>query len=257
MENIRAIIADDEKFAREAVRTFLKKHKHIDLIAECANGIDTVNAVNSLTPDLLFLDIQMPGLNGFEVIKELDDSTRPIIVFTTAYDKFALKAFEVSVIDYLLKPFDQDRFDQSLIKACSYLEGVRHMNSDQGIEKLLEVYTPEKPKNELISRLLVREARKLLLVDVTDILWFEASGDYVIIHLNKKKHLLNDSLNKLETKLNPSLFVRIHRSAIVNVNYIQEFYPHTNGEYFITLGNGTRLKLSRTYKKSAKPVLGL
>jgi two-component system LytT family response regulator len=191
----------------------------------------------------------MPGFNGIDVLHKLGDDYRPAIIFTTAYEQYAVKAFEVKAIDYLLKPFDRTRFDEAFSRAHEYIQN-KESDFNQLIKKLRDsfVHLQQSNKEDHLTRILIKETKKIFFVKTNEVYWFEASGDYVTVHLEKKSHLINQSLNSLETHLNSSDFVRIHRSYIVNVNYIAEFEPHFNSEYFITLKNNARLKLSRTYR---------
>ena len=259
MNSIRAIIVDDEELSRDVIRAFLKDQDNIEVIAECSNGLDTLQTIVDTRPDLVFLDIQMPDLNGFQVIKELPADIKPLYIFVTAYDKYALHAFDVSAIDYLLKPFTQERFNTAVAKAVSQILNSRQSEFNKAVENLLVIYSDLKLKDlkkEYLNRILVRENKKIFLVPLREVYCLEASGDYVRLHLKNKNHLINDSLNNLETKLNPDQFTRIHRSAIINKEMIKEFIPHFNGEYIIVLENNMQVKLSRTYKHLFKELVG-
>jgi two-component system LytT family response regulator len=259
MNSIRAIIVDDETLSRDLIRAFLKDQEYIETIAECSNGLETLQCIIDTRPDLVFLDIQMPDLNGFQVIKELPADIKPLFIFVTAYDKYALQAFEVSAIDYLLKPFTEERFNSAIKKAVAQIFNSKQSEFNKAVEKLLLIYSDLKFKDlrkEYLNRLLVRENKKIFLVSVKDVYCLEASGDYIRLHLRTKSHLINDSLNNLETRLDPDQFVRIHRSAIINKEKIKEFIPHFNGEYVIVLENNMQVKLSRTYKHLFKELIG-
>jgi len=259
MNSIKAIIVDDEKLSRDVIRTFLKDDTSIEIVSECSNGLEALQCIGDVKPDLVFLDIQMPDLNGFQVMQELPGDARPSFIFVTAYEKYALKAFEVSAVDYLLKPFTEERFKQALQKALTHISNTRQTEFGKAVEKLLHVYADLKGKDvkkEYLDRILVRENKKLFLVPLKDVYCLEASGDYVRLHLKHKNHLVNESLNNLETKMDPERFVRIHRSAIINKERIREFIPHFNGEYVIILENDLQVKLSRTYKHLFKELIG-
>lgn len=249
MKTLKALIVDDEFFGREIIKTYLKDFPFVEMIEEASNGKEALLKINELKPDLLFLDIQMPVLNGLDVIHEMDPSFQPAIIFITAYEQYAVKAFELNVVDYLLKPFDQSRFEAALNRA---IERIQTKENDLGqlVKKLQDSYEHlQRPhKSEQLTRILVKEPKKMFFIKTEDVFWFEASGDYVIVHLEKKSHLISQSLNQLEAHLDPHDFARIHRSYIINVHSISEFEPYFNGEYFITLKNNTRLKLSRTYR---------
>jgi len=259
MKAMRTIIVDDEKLSRDLIRTLLKDHPLIETIAECTNGLEALQCIVDTQPDLVFLDIQMPDLNGFQVIKELPGDNKPLFIFVTAYDKYALHAFEVSAVDYLLKPFTEERFNSAIQKAFSHVSGTRQSEFNKAVEKLLAIYADLKLKDikkEWLNRILVRENKKIFLVSLKDVYCLEASGDYVRVHLKNKSHLVNNSLNNLETQLDPDQFVRIQRSAIINKERIKEFIPHFNGEYVIVLENDLQVKLSRSYKHLFKELAG-
>jgi len=249
---IRVVIADDEFHGREAVKVHLLEYASAEIVGEARNGEEAVAMVISLKPDLLFLDIQMPGYTGLEVVQQIKDAHRPVIIFITAYDQYALKAFEANAVDYLLKPFDKERFDGAFNKA-SLLIGRKNQN--EIFNKLISIYNKSGIENsgeKYLTRILIKETKRIFFVKINEVYWFEASGDYVTLHTATKNHLINYRLNELEEKLNPEKFVRIHRSTIINVDFILEFEPHFNGEYFITLENKARLKMSRTFRDGLK-----
>jgi len=260
LNTIRAIIADDERLPREYIKQLLTVFNNVELVCECKNGLETVNAVFTHQPDLIFLDIQMPDLNGFEVIEEIKKEMKmPFIVFTTAYEQFALKAFEVSATDYLLKPFTEDRFTEAVNRTLSLLEKDKLSETNAAIEALLKLYNQSKPEKQIEvypSRILIKANRKMLFVDTDDIYWLEASGDYIKIHVKGNNYLVNDSLNNFEKTLDPEVFFRVHRSHIVNLKFITEFKPYFNGEYILLMANGQEVKLSRSYKDKLKTLLG-
>ena len=256
---IKAIIADDESLARDVVRHYLKEYPFIEIIAEAKNGVDTLNTVLKKQPDLLFLDIQMPDIDGFEVIQSLNTEEMPLIIFVTAYEKFALKAFEVSAVDYLLKPFDKERFDQALQKVLQFSQ--KEEKLQRNIQQLLSSYekmlaASNKPSEEYLKKILIKESRRLFFVPIDEVLYFEAAGDYITLFTADKKHIIHESMQRLEKKLDPDQFLRIHRSTILNTSFIKEFQPHFNGEYHIVMKNGATLKMSRTYRIQAKKLLG-
>ncbi len=248
---IKVVIADDESHGRESIKICLTEHTSIELVGEARNGEEAVPMILALKPDLLFLDIQMPGLNGLEVIQHIKDYCHPVIIFTTAYDQYALQAFDANAVDYLLKPFDEHRFESALNKALLIID---KKNQSELFGKLVSIYNGSlsKGSSDFIYRILIKETKRVFFIKVEDVYWFEASGDYVILHTETKSHLVSYRLHELEEKLNPDKFVRIHRSTIINVDFIQEFEPHFNGEYFITLQNKTRLKMSRTFRDGLK-----
>jgi two-component system LytT family response regulator len=250
--NITAIIADDELLARDLIRNYLSAFPRIKIIAECNNGLMTLNEINRLEPDLVFLDIQMPELDGMSVLNEL--KKMPMIIFTTAFNQYAIKAFELNAIDYLLKPFDRDRFGKAIKKVLEYRSIPSVMDHKLGSlqQTMNSLLTPE---NKLISRILIKGKTGYSFLNVEDIIWFEAYSDYIKIHTKDKTYLKNISLAEMESKLDPQHFLRIHRSSIINLAFVKEMKPYSNGEYFIYLTNGEKVKLSRTYKDKIEILL--
>ena len=222
--------------------------------------------IDAQRPDLLFLDVQMPDLNDFGVIKN-SHFCPSAIVFSTAYEQYALKAFEVNAIDYLLKPFDEHRFEQAMQQTLHVLQGYQQVALQNKLASLLSDYerlklqaVPQVAKSPLTTpqytnRVWVKNRQKMILLQVTDIDWIEANGDYVTLHLGEQKHLLKESMQALAEKLDPQQFLRIHRSTFINLDRIKELQPHFNGEYYITLQNGICLKSSRSYKDQLKAIL--
>ncbi|OJJ18341.1 hypothetical protein BKI52_26350 [marine bacterium AO1-C] len=266
MKTYKALIVDDEVLARDVIHMMLKAFPQVQVVGEASNGKQAVEMVDTQHPDLLFLDIQMPDLNGFGVIK--NSRFRPsAIVFITAYDQYALKAFEVNAIDYLLKPFDEDRFGQAMQQVFHFLQGHQQTALQNKLESLLADYERLQAKAsqqeaispltapQYINRVWVKNRQKMILLQVTDIDWIEASGDYVTLHTSKQKHLLKESMQALSGKLDPQQFLRIHRSTFINLDRIKELQPHFNGEYYITLQSEVRLKSSRSYKDQLKAIL--
>jgi two-component system, LytTR family, response regulator len=255
MQEIRTLLVDDEPFARDSLRIFLTEHEGFRVIGECSNGLQAIQAINEHKPDLVFLDVQMPEVNGFEVLTEIETSKPPVVIFATAYEKYALQAFEANAIDYLLKPFDRSRFREAIQKAVRFINGNNGEWLGQ-IRELLRTYNNLKSAEaQYKQRILVKEKKKYFLVDLDDVYFFEASGDYVVIHKEKSTHMINDSMNNLESKLEPEQFVRIHRSTIINLQYVDNLQPYFNGEFHITMKNGAKLKLSRNYKDKIKTIL--
>jgi two-component system LytT family response regulator len=252
---VRTLIVDDEQLARERLKQLLANRPEIDLIGSCADGREAVAAINKEAPDLIFLDVQMPELDGFAVIEAADIEPMPVIVFVTAYDKFALRAFEVEAVDYLLKPFDRERFEGALGRA---LERVTQRTSPKEPQaapaELAEERTaPAKP----LERLAIKSDGRILLVKTADIAWVQSAHNYVEIYQdNQQAHLLRENIGALETRLPPDKFVRISRSVIVNIDRVKELQPLFYGEYSVTLQNGRRLTLSRRYRNKL-PLLGV
>ena len=249
----RTLIVDDEQLARERLRQLLSKQPEIELIGECADGREAIAAIQKQSPDLIFLDIQMPELDGFAVLEAINAEPMPVIVFVTAHDKFALRAFEVHAVDYLLKPFDRERFESALRRA---LEQVKHRadpaRSEAQAAVLTEMQAPAKP----LERLAIKSGGRIVVVKAADIAWIQSAHNYVEIHEDKQSHLLRETISAIETRLAPDKFVRISRSVIVNVDRVKELEPLFHGEYTVTLQNGQRLTLSRRYRNKL-PQLGL
>lgn len=251
---IRTAIIDDEPLAREKIRTFLKSENDIEVIGECKDSLEAIELIKKSKPDLIFLDIKMPGMNAFEMLENISKDVKeiPIIIFTTAFDKYALKAFEVHALDYLLKPFDRERFQLTLNRVR---ERLKNKNAEQNSSKILEALNQFKEKDEsatgkYLEKIVIKSSDKIYFVQTSEIEWLEASGNYIKIFANDASHITRDTMNSMESKLNPKKFLRIHRSVIVNVNYIKEFKPWFNGEYEVYMKNKTKFTSGRTYKKN-------
>ena len=246
---IRTLIVDDELMARKRLRRFLSKQTDVEIVGECPDGREAVAAIRKLAPDLLFLDIQMPERDGFQVLREIGAREMPVVIFVTAYDEFALQAFEAQAIDYLLKPFDVDRFQKAFHRAAIYLQG-------QGTQKshlaALAEYLAERPGAQ--SRLVVKCDGRVLFLKIGDIDWIEAESNYVALHVGQKKHVLRGPLCDLEERLPSDRFLRIHRSTVVNLDAVREVQPLFQGESVVLLKDGTRLEASRT---GSQKLLGL
>jgi len=250
----RTLIVDDEQLARERLRQLLANRPEIELVGTCADGREAVAAINNETPDLIFLDVQMPELDGFAVIEAADVEPMPVIVFVTAYDKFALRAFEVQAVDYLLKPFDRERFESALQRALERVkQRAEPKRSDAPTAELAEPAAPAKP----LERLAIKSDGRILVVKTADIGWIQSAHNYVEIHQdNQQTHLLRENIGALESRLPPDKFVRISRSVIINIDRVKELEPLFYGEYSVTLQNGQRLTLSRRYRNKL-PLLGV
>ena len=243
--SIRAMIVDDEPLACERIRMLLAAEPDVEILAECRNGTDALRAIAQLAPDLVFLDVQMPELTGFEVLDRLDPARMPVIVFVTAYDQYALKAFEFSALDYLLKPFDRERFTRALSRARAELDRRKAGVVNQQVLKLL---TELQHKKKHVERLIVRSGGKVVFLRADEIDWIEAAGNYVRLHAAKDEYLYRETMTKLESHLDPDRFARIHRSTIVNVERIKELQPWFRGDYQIVLKDNQKLTLSRSYR---------
>jgi two-component system LytT family response regulator len=250
---IRTLIVDDEPLARQRLRTLLDAEADIELVGECADGPQAVAALEEQRPDLLFLDVQMPGLDGFGVLEAVGGKPLPAIIFVTAYDRYALRAFEVHALDYLLKPFDRERFRKALDRARAQL------HKDQGADasqKLLALLEGVKETRKPVERLVVKSGSRVSFVRVEEIDWIEAAGNYVRLHVGGDIHLLRETMNRLEGRLDAGQFKRIHRSTIVNVERIQELHPSFHGDYIVRLRGGHELTLSRGYRDRLQELLG-
>ena len=232
-ERIRALVVDDEPAARAAIRTLLADDSEIQVVGECADGRTALDAIRSKAPDILFLDVQMPEMDGFTLLGELEPVELPVVVFVTAYDQYALRAFEVHALDYLLKPFDDERFGRAVAHAKQQVR-----------------------QGKLGALSAIKAGGRVTILGVKDIDWIEAEGDYVKIHAGRAWHVLRETMKHLETQFGPARFVRIHRSTIVNVERIKELQPYFRGEYVVILHDGTSLKLSRGYKEHLETALG-
>ncbi len=250
---IRVLIVDDESLAREMLREMLQTDRQALIVGESANGREAVEAIRNHSPDLIFLDVQMPELGGFEVLETLGAGPIPHIIFVTAYDQYAVRAFEVHALDYILKPFDQDRFDAAWGRARAHILAQQNGGNGQRILQLLEEL---KAGNKYLERLVLKSGGRIYFLETCDIDWIEAEGNYVSVHSGKKSHLLRETISSLESQLDPKKFVRIHRSSIVRIDRIQELQPWFHGEYRVILNTGTQLTLSRNYREKLHEALG-
>jgi two-component system, LytTR family, response regulator len=248
---IRVVVADDEPLARERIRTLLAAHPDMELVAECEDGEEAATVVSARSPDLLFLDVQMPGLDGFGVLELLPADQRPAVVFITAYDEHAVRAFEVNAIDYLLKPVEPARFEAAVARARERLAGPAGERRDA-----LEAVLAELRRGSAYpGRLVVRDGSRVCFVRVEEIDWIDAAGNYARLHVGAAVHLLREPLKVLEARLDPGRFLRVHRSAIVNLERITSVEPYFHGEYTLTLRDGTRLTCSRTHSARLRNLL--
>ena len=253
MSRIRTLVVDDEPIARERVLSLLQQEDDVEVVGECGDGAQAVAAIQHQVPDLVFLDVQMPGVDGFGVIEAIGAEKMPTVVFVTAYDEYALRAFEVHALDYLLKPFGRDRFRQTLSHARAHLE--RRRAGDLG-RRLLALVNDIKPEAPKLDRLIVKSGGRVFFLRTGDLDWIEAAGNYVRLHLGEESHLFRETMNRMEARLDLKRFVRIHRSRIVNTDRIKELQPWFNGEYVVVLHNGARLTLSRGYREKLQERLG-
>ena len=242
---MRVIIADDEPLARSKIRLMLNNEAGVQVLAECQNGSDTVQALRAYKPDLLFLDIRMPDLDGFEVLSKSPNPEMPFVIFTTAYDSHAVKAFEAHALDYLLKPFDQERLHQALDRARAELLKAKDREAAQNILRYLSETGNQVALNR---RLIVKSGGRIVFLSFDEIDWVEAAANYVRIHVGKQAYLLRKGIGEIAERLDPAQFIRIHRSAMVNVQKIKELQPVNSGEYILVLKDGKELPCSRGYR---------
>jgi two-component system LytT family response regulator len=252
---VRALIVDDEPLARQRLRTLLKGESDIDIVGECSDGHEAVAAVRELKPDLLFLDVQMPVLDGFGVLEVLGPEQLPAVIFVTAYDLYAIRAFEVNALDYLLKPFDRDRFRKALSRAREQITKESSSSGEQLGALLDEVQTARGGRHTL-ERLVIKSGGRVFFLRAEEIDWIEAAGNYLRLHVGNDMHLLRDTMNNLEARLHPDKFLRIHRSTMVNLERVKELQPWFHGDYKVILLDGTELTLSRSYRPKLKSLLG-
>ena len=253
MAKIRSLIVDDEPLARARIRELLARESDIEVIAECTNGTEAVAAIGGEEPDLVFLDVQMPELNGFGVLEQLGGQRLPVIVFVTAHDAYALKAFEVHALDYLLKPFDRDRFRRTLDRARETIQTRATGDFDRRLGELLNQVGDGR---QYLRRMIVKGDEASVLLQVKDIDYFESAGNYIRICVGKDRYLLRETMNGLEGSLDPGQFVRIHRSFIVNLDRVRGFEPYFHGDYVVRLHDGRSLTLSRTFRDRVEERLG-
>jgi two-component system LytT family response regulator len=248
---IRSVIVDDESLARRGLRLRLANLDGIDIVAECANGREAIATIEDVRPDLVFLDIQMPGLDGFDVVRRLQGDDMPIIVFVTAFDRYAVTAFEMHALDYLLKPVEEERLAATVSRAARRLEERAASNEKSRLlDFMLQMTnrTASTDESTASDRISIRDGNEVVLIPMTDIDWVDAAGDYMCVHAGGATHVMRSTMKRLEAQLDPTRFQRIHRSTIVNVTRVEKLTAHDNGEYFLTLRCGARLKLSRTYR---------
>lgn len=245
MERIRALIVDDEPLARERIRNLVERDPEIVVSAECRDGQEAIAAIRDYAPDLVFLDVQMPEKSGFDVIAEIGVERLPVVVFVTAHDDYALRAFEVAALDYLLKPFDEDRFSKTLGRAKAQ---IRSRRPDEFQQRVLSMMEDLRAAPRGLERLIVKTGGQLVFLKTEEVDWIQAEGNYVRLHVGGASHLVRETIQSLEASLDPDRFLRIHRSTIVNLDRVREIQPLVHGEYRVVLTDGTKLSLSRGYR---------
>ena len=242
---IKALIVDDEPLARDRIRELLKEHPEVEVIGEARNGQEAIAAVANHNPDLVFLDVQMPDLDGFDVLRNLDVERLPVIIFVTAYDQYALRAFDVHAVDYLTKPFDRERFARAVDQAKVFMKGAKEPDTARILNMLQELRAGTK----YLERFAIKNGETLFFVRAEDVDAIEAQGNYVRLSLANSSHLVRDTLNNIESQINPRTFVRIHRRTIVNINRVKEVQTWGRGEYRVVLLTGAHYTLSRGYRQ--------
>jgi two-component system LytT family response regulator len=250
---IRAMIVDDEPLARRRIRGLLAEAEGVEIVAECANGREAIQAIEASPPDLLFLDIQMPEVDGFDVLRAIGAGQVPVVIFVTAYDQFALRAFEAHALDYLLKPFDDERFEAALRRARERIRQQQGGDLDHRLRALLQEVRGD---GGYLRRLVVPTGNRSVFVRTEEIDWIEAERNYIRLHVSGKAHLLRENLGRMESALDPATFCRIHRSTIVNVDRIQAVESLFGGEYLVVLHDGTRLTSGRSYRRNLHALMG-
>ena len=270
-DKIRVVIVDDEPLARKGLIIRLSDIAAVEVVGECSNGREAVAMIPALNPDLVFLDIQMPGLNGFQVVNTLTEQQLhlPLIVFVTAYDSYAIKAFEIHALDYLMKPVDESRLLDAVEKAQQALVAQQGEQQKQHLATLLADFTGDNSEDvlrklasgELVketahaSVLVIKDGSEIKRVDMSHIQWIDAAGDYMCVHTDNDTHIMRKTMKELLDELDPRLFIRVHRSVIVNIQYVAKLVSHISGEYHLVLHNGTELKVSRSHRDKVKQMM--
>jgi two-component system, LytTR family, response regulator len=266
MTNIKTVVVDDEPLAQDLLCSLLKEIPEIEIIKVCKNGQEAINACTELDVDLMFLDIQMPGMDGFEVAKGLQSDLMPLLIFATAYEQYAVDAFEIHAVDYILKPLDKERIELAVARARDRMQkeagsvankqnvlgAINEMNQ-QGPGS---VQTSEMPaESGQIGKIVIKDRDTINLIDQKDIAWVDAAGDYMCIHVEGETHIMRSTMKSLLEQLDSNIFKRVHRSTIVNLKHIKQIFPHTKGECFLLLGEHDRVKVSRNYRDVIKKFL--
>lgn len=260
---LRAVIVDDEELARQGLELRLQNFPNVEVLRSCASAKEAISAIIELEPDIVFLDIQMPGMTGIEMIGEIQADILPLVVFVTAYDAFALDAFKIHAIDYLLKPVEEVRLAEAIAKAVLQKSQQSAVDEKEKLMGLLVNITGKSPQaivelldddsaSEHADRLAIKDGSSITFVPVREIDWVDAAGDYMCVHARGETHIMRTTMKELESKLDPSIFQRVHRSTIVNLERVEKVSSHINGEFHLTLSCGSSLKMSRSYKEKIK-----
>lgn len=254
--SIRAIIVDDEPLARTGVAQLVDPLDDVTVVGEAADGTEAVREIEKTDPDLVFLDVQMPEMTGLEVVREVGVHEMPVTIFVTAYDEYAIDAFDAHALDYLLKPIDEDRFADALDRARTQIQQAEADALHEQLKGLLQEYDTEESTSEAsLDRFTVRSRNRIYFVDVDDVQWIESEGDYVALHDGEEAHLIRKTMKELEQRLTSDRFVRVHRSYIVNADYVEEFRPLDHGTYRVIMEAGTPLKTSRGYSDRVEELI--
>ncbi|MDM7861013.1 response regulator [Alteromonas sp. ASW11-36] len=272
-KTLRVMVVDDEPLARQGLKLRLQAHADVEIVGECNNGLDAVTTISQERPDLVFLDIQMPELNGFQVIHKLRELKQPmpLIVFVTAYDSYAIKAFDIHALDYVLKPIDDMRLEAALSKVRDTLSAQQNQDNTNKLVNLVADLTGDDCE-EILRKLAagepvesspypdvmsIKDGSEVTRVPVADIQWVDAAGDYMCVHAKEGMHIMRKTMKELEQSLNPKTFIRVHRSALVNINFVKKLVSHVSGEYHLILHNDTELKVSRSHRDRVKQAMNL
>jgi len=260
---IRVLIVDDEELAREGIRMLLEDFPDAEIAGECSNGFEAVSMIQERKPDLVFLDVQMPEMDGFGVVERIGADKMPLVIFVTAYDKYALRAFEIHAFDYLLKPIDDDRFVKTFQRAVAQLEQSEN-SLNQRLAELIEDLKSQRgqisanqsqPASKYLERIVVKMAGRISFVGVEEVDYFKSADNYVEIHTGQKMHLVRETITRLESRIDPQKFLRISRSVIVNIKRIKELQPLFKGDFAVILHNGTEMTASRRFRKNLDTLL--
>lgn len=251
-KRIKVLVVDDEPPGRQKVREMLYEEPDVEVIGESANGVEAIEAIRKHSPDLVFLDVQMPEIDGFGVVEALGPDM-PTVIFVTAYDQYALQAFDVHALDYLLKPFDKERFQTAMGRARTAITKRKTEDMSERLFSLLQTF---KTETKTPDRLIIKSGGKVFFLKTGEIDWVEAAGNYVRLHVSNESHLLRETMSGIQKKLDTNNFIRIHRSTFVNLERIKELQPWFHGEYVVILKDGTQLTMSRSYRSNLPELLG-
>ena len=263
-DSLRVIIVDDEELARKGLEMRLKEFSQVELLGSCANAKEAVSAIIEHEPDLIFLDIQMPGKSGIEMVTDIQVDILPMIIFVTAFDSFAVDAFKMHAVDYLLKPVESERLLEAINKATDQKALISVADEKQKLLRLVvsltgksesaigELLDNQDDAGDHIDRLAIKDGSSITFVPIKDIDWIDAAGDYMCVHVSGETHIMRTTMKDLESKLDPAIFQRVHRSTIVNLQRVEKVSSHINGEFHLTLSCGSSLKMSRSYKEKVK-----